>query len=41
MTVAVLKKLAKNRGKLDPDELIVVYVTGNGLRDYGSTGGAA
>ncbi|MCC7370533.1 MAG: threonine synthase [Chloroflexi bacterium] len=31
VTVAVLKKLA-DQGKLDPDELIVVYVTGNGLK---------
>lgn len=31
VTVAVLKKLAE-QGKLDPDELIVVYVTGNGLK---------
>jgi len=31
VTVAVLKKLAE-QGQLDPDELIVVYVTGNGLK---------
>ena len=31
VTVAVLKKLAE-AGKVDPDELIVVYVTGNGLK---------
>ncbi|MGE3268815.1 MAG: pyridoxal-phosphate dependent enzyme, partial [Chloroflexota bacterium] len=31
VTVGVLKKLAE-AGQLDPDELIVVYVTGNGLK---------
>ena len=31
VTVAVLKKLAA-LGQVDPDELIVVYVTGNGLK---------
>jgi len=31
VTVAVLKKLAA-AGQVDPDELIVVYVTGNGLK---------
>jgi threonine synthase len=31
VTVAVLKKLAEG-GQVDPDELIVVYVTGNGLK---------
>lgn len=31
VAVGVLKKLA-DQGKLDPDELIVVYVTGNGLK---------
>jgi threonine synthase len=31
VTVAVLKKLAA-LGQIDPDELIVVYVTGNGLK---------
>jgi threonine synthase len=31
VTVAVLKKLVA-QGKIDPDELIVVYVTGNGLK---------
>ncbi len=31
VTVAVLKKLAA-AGKVDPDELVVVYVTGNGLK---------
>ena len=31
VTVAVLKKLVE-QGKVDPDELIVVYVTGNGLK---------
>jgi threonine synthase len=31
VTVAVLKKLAEN-GRIDPDELTVVYVTGNGLK---------
>jgi threonine synthase len=31
VTVAVLKKLAE-AGQVDPDELIVVYVTGNGLK---------
>jgi threonine synthase len=31
VTVAVLKKLAE-QGQVDPDELIVVYVTGNGLK---------
>ena len=31
VTVAVLKKLVA-QGKVDPDELIVVYVTGNGLK---------
>ena len=31
VTVAVLKKLVE-AGKIDPDELIVVYVTGNGLK---------
>jgi threonine synthase len=31
VTVAVLKKLVE-QGKIDPDELIVVYVTGNGLK---------
>jgi threonine synthase len=31
VTVAVLKKLVA-QGRVDPDELIVVYVTGNGLK---------
>jgi threonine synthase len=31
VTVAVLQKLVA-QGKIDPDELIVVYVTGNGLK---------
>jgi threonine synthase len=31
VTVAVLKKLAE-QGQVDPDELVVVYVTGNGLK---------
>jgi threonine synthase len=31
VTVAVLKKLV-DQGQVDPDELIVVYVTGNGLK---------
>jgi threonine synthase len=31
VTVAVLKKLAE-QGTIDPDELVVVYVTGNGLK---------
>jgi threonine synthase len=31
VTVAVLKKLAE-QGEIDPDELVVVYVTGNGLK---------
>jgi threonine synthase len=30
-TIAVLKKLA-DAGKLDPEETIVVYITGNGLK---------
>jgi threonine synthase len=39
VTVAVLKKLAA-QGKLDPDELIVVYVTGNGLKTQEALVGA-
>jgi len=31
VTVAVAKKLAA-QGVIDPDELVVVYVTGNGLK---------
>jgi threonine synthase len=31
VSVGVLKKLAR-AGKIDPDELVVVYVTGNGLK---------
>src|SRR4029079_9754062 len=31
VTVAVLKKLAA-AGKIDPDELVVVYITGNGFK---------
>jgi threonine synthase len=31
VTVAVTKKLAE-QGTIDPDELVVVYVTGNGLK---------
>jgi threonine synthase len=35
VTVAVLKKLVA-QGQVDPDELIVVYVTGNGLKTQGA-----
>jgi threonine synthase len=31
VTIGVLAKLAR-AGKLDPDEVIVAYVTGNGLK---------
>jgi threonine synthase len=31
VTVGTLKKLA-DRGEIDPEELVVVYVTGNGLK---------
>jgi threonine synthase len=39
VTVAVLKKLAA-LGQVDPDELIVVYVTGNGLKTPEALAGA-
>jgi threonine synthase len=39
VTVAVLKKLAA-QGAVDPDELIVVYVTGNGLKTQEALVGA-
>jgi threonine synthase len=31
VTIGVLKKLAR-AGKIDPDELVVAYITGNGLK---------
>jgi threonine synthase len=31
VTVGVLKKIAQ-AGKIDPDELVVAYITGNGLK---------
>ena len=39
VTVAVLKKLAESR-QMDPDELVVVYVTGNGLKTQEALVGA-
>ena len=39
VTVAVLKKLAE-QGKIDPDELIVVYVTGQRPEDAGGAASA-
>jgi threonine synthase len=39
VTVAVLKKLAE-QGLVDPDELVVVYVTGNGLKTQEALVGA-
>ena len=39
VTIGVLKKLAES-GKLDPDELVVAYVTGNGLKTQEALAGA-
>ena len=39
VTIGVLKKLAEAR-QLDPDELVVAYVTGNGLKTQESLAGA-
>jgi threonine synthase len=39
VTVAVLKKLV-DQGQIDPDELIVVYVTGNGLKTMEALAGS-
>jgi threonine synthase len=39
VTVAVLKKMVEH-GQVDPDELIVVYVTGNGLKTQEALTGA-
>jgi threonine synthase len=39
VTVAVTKKLAE-QGQIDPDELVVVYVTGNGLKTQEALVGA-
>jgi threonine synthase len=39
VTIGVLKKLAE-RGRLDPDELVVAYVTGNGLKTQEALAGA-
>ena len=37
VTVAALKELAES-GAIHPDELTVVYITGNGIEDAGSSG---
>jgi threonine synthase len=39
VTIGVLKKLAES-GRLDPDELVVAYVTGNGLKTQEALAGA-
>jgi threonine synthase len=39
VTIGVLKKLAE-RGEIDPDELVVAYVTGNGLKTQEALAGA-
>jgi len=39
VTIAVLKKLT-NSGQVDPDELVVAYVTGNGLKTQEALAGA-
>ena len=39
VTVSVLKKLV-GQGKIDPDELVVAYITGNGLKTPDAVAGA-